>query len=353
MYWGNASASDASDGSAVFGPSQGYQGVFHLKSLETAENSTGDTEFVGLPQPSLVLTTGIIGMGLEFPLENISDNVQFHNHPFTSPLDTWTWSLWIKPVEQANQAPLLANFAVPGTGKSGPKVVWGASPNRKQKPKLDTKLSVEPGYHTCSWYDAIPLDQWHHVVMVGNMLDSTLTLYVNGQQRVCKVDEGEMFRPGHVETMYFSIGSGSYTGMIDEVQLLSQAVDSSWVALSYASQKEEQCLVTDEPATTGTKVGLAGVSASESRIVVDAAGNLYIAPGLVNPLAKSVLISAYSLSGRLVRTARHRLDNNASDGAIHHRLPLGTNMPLIVRLESIAEDGGVLGRHTATVCFLP
>jgi hypothetical protein len=349
MYWGNASASDASDPASVFSSAAGYQGVFHLESAEQADNATGDASFVGRPEESLLSTQGICGPGMEFPFENYGDNIQFHNHPFNTPFTTWTWSLWMRPDTTANQAHLLANFAVPGLGnKNGPMLSWGASRNQQQKPKASTSLSVDPGYHACSWTGDIALKEWHHVAMVGNAPDSITALYVDGQKRVCRVDAGDIAVPGHVEEMYFSIGSDKFIGIMDEVRISSEARDSSWIALCYGSQRGNPPLITGELASTGVDAPVARSVRGGNDVRLDHKGYLRIGRGLAHGSAAKLSIGVYTLDGRRVYAAVQAL-KATSAGALRHRLPLRVDMPLVVRLDYTGTDGGLLHGHTAII----
>jgi len=86
--------------------------------------------------------------------------------------------------------------------------------------------------------DTLPVNQWHHVVA---MFDSQqphekVSLYVNGEKQVLKVNNGRLFRQFSVKDAPLLIGGGAgpqwrFNGAIDEVRIYNTLLDSEDLAV--------------------------------------------------------------------------------------------------------------------------
>jgi hypothetical protein len=243
MYWGNADASDRSDGQAVFDTSLAFEGVWHL-----SESGNSDAEGyrdatvnalhgtgTGLDGSSDV--SGIIGRAQEFSGagENISG-------PMTSRLRadvSFSASLWMS---------------------------WSPMPERSWVASFGGYMARDSSFHFLIWPDStaqfgfwhVPegefqnmfpfadyVEQWTHAAMVYEAATGILRSFINGS--VVDTDT--------VSNIYLDLSDGfflclnrhdwesPYKGMLDEVRVSTTNRSPDWIRLSYENQKPDQTLI--------------------------------------------------------------------------------------------------------------
>ena len=114
--------------------------------------------------------------------------------------------------------------------------------------------------------DTLPANQWHHVVA---MFDSQqphdkVSLYVNGQKQVLKVNNGRLFRQFSVKDAPLLIGGGGgpqwrFKGAIDEVRIYNTLLDSEEVAvLASADSISRIAAISPEARSVGQRLKMRG-----------------------------------------------------------------------------------------------
>lgn len=226
MYYDNASATDSSNGPAVFDSTTKYKGVWHIgpDSAVSSEIGGNATHYLGVD------TAGIIGGCQWFDGTEAADNYV----SLPSVAEIWpdfTYSCWFN----ADNAP------------SGTESILGGY-NNPQIRFLSTGL--------IQWFtsgggvnaEIISMNAWHHVVATveNSQVAAVCSVYIDGELS----GNNTLGAIGEVPITSFLNRRDSneeYPGFIDEARISSSTRSSDWVRLSYQNQQEEQTLIEFAP----------------------------------------------------------------------------------------------------------
>ena len=111
MYWGNASATAASDGARVFGAEAGFSGAWHMS--EPGRGNTGEyrdasgrydgTGGNGDSKAAPTRVEGVVGHGQDFHAGKRQGTIALPN-TFDPGSDSWTFQAWVQPRGYTNGA---------------------------------------------------------------------------------------------------------------------------------------------------------------------------------------------------------------------------------------------------------
>jgi hypothetical protein len=254
MRWGNPTAENVSDGTAVFDTANGFQGVWHLceNAGSLAKDATGN-HFDGTPSDTVPLQVqGVIGSALQF--NGISNGLVMKNTAnsrlnFPRP-GTYTFSAWV---------------SVDSVYTPGDEMIAGKGFDQYAL-RIKTSSSVPSGLFALHEYVGAPiygteirwtplvLRQWKYVVGIRDIAGSYL--FIDGE---CVDSIGTIVYGGGdpADTTNFSIGRCATTfasttnpyehlpfrGMVDEVRIASVHFSADWIKLSYMNQKSADRLI--------------------------------------------------------------------------------------------------------------
>jgi hypothetical protein len=224
MYWGNAAATSASNGKAVF--SDNFATVFHMNQAGLVQDSTGSIT-TKISDSGSTQSNGIIGKARHFtPEKNITCSdvavLPVGNNPHTT-------QFWVRAE--------AGNSAVMGWGKEA------------SQAKVDlsimspTRVGIDNYFGPLSLAGATPLalSQWVHVVCTWN--GTTGKLYVNGA--LDGENSGSSTKMPNPATLFMgrTHNTNASHGDVDEVRISKAARSANWVKLEFENQKALQTLV--------------------------------------------------------------------------------------------------------------
>lgn len=235
MYYGNTTATDAQDSTAVW--DENYIIVQHLnETLGTHSDSTingHDSTTVNLTQQGTY--DGSID-GSDF-FNGTTDDVRFNTFPRIT--KNFTIEFWLKPVDHGdNPYSMYVN-----QGRDWPCSGWQFNDNPSNPGYIGLWYDVD-GDNNCDPWTAFPHrgeDVWQYI---------TWTYEENGFSRVYVDSTTEMEIPYGGEIMYkynekltlgeSSISSNAYNakGGIDELRISNSVRSENWVAAQYASMSD-------------------------------------------------------------------------------------------------------------------
>jgi hypothetical protein len=256
MFWGKASATDGSNGAAVFDTAAGYQGVWHFNS--SLDDATRNA-YHGLDNGTTD-AAGAVGRGREF---NGSANINLGMAPkmSTGDADRFTVEAWV-------------NWSSIGTGGSDRYrtiINHGTANNADQffMYARNPSSGGEDPYYSFGYYTgsvsnnatnpgiASDAGTWVHVA--GTYDGAEWRVYRNGVLGGAAPKEGEPVN-ADVDWLIGSWGSSRYfLGSLDEIRFSNRVRGADWIKLGYETQK---------PGATAVSIGatepasVAGASAS-------------------------------------------------------------------------------------------
>jgi len=242
MYWGKADAPDWSDGREVFGPLNGYAGVWHL-SEEAPDTLTNRLyrDAVGIdPGDDRISSTdrvGAIGYGHYFDGD---DYIQVPvGDPILKPDLQITVSAWVKPFMTG---PNGGNLLSMGDGYNLRILTDGNG--RFSGFDGDVSKVETTGLNL--------LDQnWHH--LAGSFDGLNMKLYVDGVLRASSVvslkgikyDKSPRFVIG--KHVLDSKAGYNYFGHMDEATVATEVRSPDWIKLSFENQRIDAKLLEFHP----------------------------------------------------------------------------------------------------------
>ncbi len=235
INWGNKNCSDASNSSAVFETSEGFQGVYHL--AETGDEITADATANGYNGTSADMTTaqGIAGRGRRF---NGTSSFILLDGTAKSKLDfpfkgQFTISLWISADS------VESNRQIIGKGN------------------YQYHLKLQDFNWAFNDYSDLPSAGWHHTKhpftkqtwthLTGIRNDTAMYLYVNG---ICVDSTISINYDTLPRNISFDVEIGRrsevdgrkgwfFQGMMDQIEMSDIPRRPEWIRLSYLNQKGE------------------------------------------------------------------------------------------------------------------
>lgn len=249
MYWGNATAPDASDPGAVFSAARGHMAVWHLGAPGTAPRPNavaGGNPAVPVGYDGDETRQGIIGMADSLDGGSPGDYLDVGDGYGDFSLG-FTYSAWIKPAAVRTWGRLM-DF---GNGEESNNIILG-----RDAATDNLAVHVYPGVGpTHSRLQTGPFftpNQWQHVAVTISPADSVAKAYRNGSL----VWTGKLIAPiAVIERTANWLGRSHWSadqywqGLYDEVRIAGVAEDQARIRLSYESQRPDQTLLTFQPRT--------------------------------------------------------------------------------------------------------
>lgn len=241
LYWGNAQASSASNGAAVFNKSDGFEGVWHLgEAGDAAAMDATINHYNGTPSGMTAASAvpGAIGIGRRF--DGSSNYIQMVNTANSS-LDFpengyYSLSAWVYVDTLAFPFSLIAS--------KGPFQYVLEVMDSTNWEFAECKDGLSYGWDvtrspvsTKTWVNVVGVRNGggQYLYVNGACVDSTIEKLESGVRRDSKYD----FLIGKAADI-----SGDYfNGIIDEVRIMSTPVDPSWVRLCYMNQQSQDRLI--------------------------------------------------------------------------------------------------------------
>jgi hypothetical protein len=250
MYWGNANAVDASNGTAVFDTGNGFQGVWHLNEggNDPAHDATGnryDGNAYNMSTASSV--AGIAGNARAF--DGISSYITMPNTAngkLNFPEDGYyTVSAWVL-------ADTLDNFSHLIVSKGYEQYYLRITSWTTLSPQWEfVEFNESTKWQTST--SPAASKQWTLVTGVrqgsrqflycnGELVDSSIAIWQNAVSRNTSNDLsiGKFLQQ---VTVPLSEGYCFFKGSIDEVRILSTAQSGDWIRLNYMNQRNDDRLV--------------------------------------------------------------------------------------------------------------
>jgi hypothetical protein len=244
IYWGNSTATDASDSKKVFDTTQGFIGVWHLNDPGSTmaggyKDATGNEAHgtgVGFTAASSV--AGRIGKATDIANE-MSQWVRVDGPklPLFDTANKMTISIWFRANRLVGRAP-IGYDTVFSKGDSA----WTI---QRLGRGSTMETCVRPGGHACAigktQIQTGEMAPWYHVTAV---LDHpNLRFYTNGASDGTTSAGGEWRKGAHpvgigVQSQYASSEPRFWDGPVDEARVMGVAKDANWIKLEYESQKE-------------------------------------------------------------------------------------------------------------------
>ncbi len=384
MFWGNGSATDRSNGSNVFSPSNGYLGVWHMG------NPVGDPQTTVRPNaalpgtndaapvnftPTHVPKTGAVGMA--DTLERINNNTDGTSDYFSlgNGFDNFngnaTLSMWVYPVfPVANQ---FVQFVAIGNGApalpAGNNTIWfGRRGSGTASQQDDISYEVYGGNSSGGRLDAtttagaLVQNQWQYVSVT--LSGVSKRIFRNGVSVAGPTNSTQALR----DTMrtrnvigWSDFADATLRGMVDEVRVSKVARSVDWVSLEYTTQTigvtpvfnlshsaPTAVYMVGTPVTvdTATLMGNAttwSVSpALPSGLTLSGTGNITGTPTAITPAA-DYLITAKSGNAWTVSDTVHLTVNPAAPSGLVYSsdtVVYRTNEHILPNSPALADNGG-------------
>jgi hypothetical protein len=253
MHWGNPGAVSASNGTKVFDTARGFQGVWHLETIQS--DTVYDATFnhyhgVSFPVGANPSNPSNIGIGRSFDGTACFVVPQTESSMLTVPLNgNYSIFAWIYVQKQDTTFRVIA-------GK-GSKQYSLSIRNEASQPKWSMVAcidSVAPTWKSAADSNPVKYNQW--IMLAGVCRGGEVNLYVNGVQvsapTVSMQDfasvppnaDGNFAIGGFVSSSQNGAeGGGYFNGIIDEVQFHNVAKGADWIRLYYENQQVADSLV--------------------------------------------------------------------------------------------------------------
>jgi hypothetical protein len=255
MRFGNAAATDNSNGAAVFDSLSGYIGAWHLgETPDTAAaglRNASRNAFHGKPKGSITAgnsVAGVIGKAMNF--NGSSDFVTFGDINAIDSASSLMVALWFKATQLRDWSAIINKSESNANG-------WYISENGGSYNGSDDFLVAARNNGSGTSQDGatntslIPTGAWMHCVMAYDGAQSSdatrLRFYVNG------AEQSLAYRPAipailpataaEVQIAKSFFENVYFYGAIDEPEIIRGARPAAWVKLSYETQKPDaNCL---------------------------------------------------------------------------------------------------------------
>jgi len=247
MYWGNASAANASSGPAVFARRAGFCGVWHLNERansspqgyqDASENGNHATGTAMQPGSEV---EAIAGNGQTF--DGTSTYLDAGTDSSLRATTSLTLEAWVRAGTLIDHANIISKAF---TSETAPHYEFGLTLGLSG----NFRLVVTTGGQESPVYtpdNQVATEQWFH--LVGTYDGSKCTVFVNG------VPVAGNPLTGSIDAFGGSLRIGNYQrnptftfhGVLDEVRVSNQARSADYVLLSYANQKPGSTLLEFDP----------------------------------------------------------------------------------------------------------
>lgn len=221
MYYGNASAPDASDAKGLYDVNQSL--VFHFNESETLPQDATAYALHAKASKTVVDSAGWIGAAARFDGQG-GIEVEANPAMALTPAAGWTFNTWVKidqpqtdaVVFEAEQEDAALELAINGASLSAR---YRANGKTLQTPAVNLELS-----------------KWQYLAVVAT--SNSLSVYLDGQPVAnLTITLLESAQPS------LKIGQrregGHFVGLLDEVQVAKQARSADWIKLQFRNQSPD------------------------------------------------------------------------------------------------------------------
>jgi Concanavalin A-like lectin/glucanases superfamily/Domain of unknown function (DUF2341) len=229
MYWGRKNAADFSQGSSVFGSTDGYLGVWHM-SDQTDATGQGHTLVTQSGSTTPASDTGLAGGAMRF--DGVDD---FWSVPYAPGIDgnnrfsISVWAQW-----QGSQVPgynrIISN-----------KRAWDDSAGFElltisgNDSAIDVRAEDSIGNGPLHVIDGWKAHGWHYITLVWN--NGTCAIYVDG----VLADAPLINAYSTPNDLVFGSNVGNteakWNGHLDEIRMSNGPLSAGWIKLCYMNQK--------------------------------------------------------------------------------------------------------------------
>jgi biopolymer transport protein ExbB len=347
MYWGKADAVAASSGPAVFGPTLGFVGVWHMEggTGNTADATGGNNP--GVPVGTVTGGAGAIGLGRVFDGSGViavptaASSTAFDVEIASS----FTISAWFNASNWTGDPRILQRGGTaPKYGLYDTAGFFFFHTNHTGRAAASEPLRATASPSTGTWHSA------HGVY--GN---GAATLYVDGAVA------GTLAATGTITVSTFALiiggkptsaaGTGSqnmFTGSIDEVRVHGAARSESWVKLDHETQKAGSTVLalgaTQAPASVR---GARSPSGGAFSVRADSRGLVFRLPGG----GRIMRIAVMDTRGRIVWTRAVPADGG--EVAWNGDAGVRRASPGIYMVRAVYADAPHVGAFEERVVFAP
>jgi hypothetical protein len=262
MHWGNATAADSSNGTAVF--SNGFTNVWHLGNASgvTARpnaiaggNPATPTNFPG----SYTAPRGVIGMGDTLRGGSGAAQAVLNDYLNLGTITTnysggFTFSVWLKPEVEGNGTTYYtASENASGTGTGGIIVIGiqGDPPGAKFRQRNATS-GGNSGIINGGFGDLTgPTGVWRHLLYTKAGNSGQMDIYMNGVVAASDFGGGVADFASATRAVnqlgttlaHMNYADDSFMGVMDEARLANTSRSADWAKLEYQNQRAAQTLV--------------------------------------------------------------------------------------------------------------
>jgi hypothetical protein len=234
MYYGNASASNASKSSAVFDTGSGFIAVWHLDGacLDASGNNHDGINYGALD------TTGIIGLSKKFSGKDSIKIAGLLGTPATVTLSAWAQLDSTPPggggeiVSIGDAALIRTDYALGGLGAIG-----------------SIHMSDDSVFYNVSSGQFLKQTGWHFMTFTVDRSTNSSTLYIDGKKVGFRTDLTAPINYSGVgqNTYIGKHGNGktnfNFSGRIDEARVYRAPMSADYIKLCYMNQKADDALV--------------------------------------------------------------------------------------------------------------
>lgn len=235
MHWGKADAADSSNSAAVFSPSNGYIGVWHMNGTvdETDRTGNGNTA-VAAGSPGS--TTGIIGNGRTLSRDGSQHFVVADHASLNSVTDGFTLSAWVNAEDWEGSS----RFFQKGLGGSGNAAQYGMRENSSNQLAAEHNGSHYPGPS-----NSVPATGTWALIHARFDGGANRRVYLDGEQ-VFSTNTSTTTTATNSEPLNIGRrpdGTNYFNGIFDEMRVQNVTRRSVWIELEYENQRAGQNLV--------------------------------------------------------------------------------------------------------------
>lgn len=261
MYWGNASASSASDGAAVFDTANGFEGVWHLDEAASGsgtanlyKDATGNARH-GDDNVDATGKAGIVGQGQQFDRFSTQDYIQLHDSAHNI-VDELTFMAWAYPDTLIDDPVNNRDLFIYYSYHQWPPHGYDIKTYNAEQCILQIGLEG-PDWDWNHEAGVFIEDAWQQIAVTwkaGTNGDSgTVLFYRDGS--LFGVDScvtGNHEATGIEPTISKNGSTDAWHGNLDEIVESNVVRSSDWIKLCYENQRPNQTLVETEDYATWT-----------------------------------------------------------------------------------------------------
>ena len=258
MFWGNSSATNASNGAAAFDTTNGFRGVWHLAdngANPTVKDATGKNDGVMKSGTAEINTSSTYIDGIDGGAVDCLGHAGLRwidlgaNKAFINSKSEVSISVWMNAVADSFASKKLINFSRGGTLTSTLPESRASVAINYNKIILEVRAKDTIGISRVTGTKTFVPKQWYHIVGLMKVPQDSIYLYVNGELWGSASAAFNATATDPTNSTNSAIGANDlgkddyFYGKIDEARLEDKARSPDWIKLSYMNQKEVDALV--------------------------------------------------------------------------------------------------------------